>query len=201
MTDPIVSGIYRITFPSGKTYIGKSIDYYTRIKQHYDKFKKGTAAKPMQEQYNKYKSFKAEVIFECHPDHIDLMESLYIAREIPDLNTTRPSDPFPGVYGDDLEAITDKFDISTYEHVKIINNISSSNQKLQKNIQEYKSYVVELEKERTEEELATEVGEKLQDAIEQNEDYVRLINERNNAINNLKQRIQYLEQPWWKKFF
>lgn len=201
MTEQVISGIYKITFPSGKTYIGKSIDFYTRIKQHYDKFKKGTAAKPMQEQYNLYKTFRAEVVFECHPDHIDLMEAVFISRINPDLNTSRPADPFPGIHGRDLDNITDWFDKSTYDHAVMLNNNKRTIRRLQEECAEYIEELDELEKKRTEEEINTEAGAKLQLAIQSIEELTEETTRYKSTINSLKQHISYLELPWWKKFF
>ena len=42
------SGIYRLTYRTGETYVGKSIHLTTRWKQHFDKLSKGKAAKNMQ---------------------------------------------------------------------------------------------------------------------------------------------------------
>ena len=44
----MASGIYKLTFKSGNFYIGKSNNIDRRWQEHFDKFKKGTAAKNMQ---------------------------------------------------------------------------------------------------------------------------------------------------------
>jgi len=72
------SGIYKLIFSSGKCYIGKSADIPSRWKQHTDRFKKGDAASKMQQEYNKCGVPEIEVIFECHADHIDIMETYCI---------------------------------------------------------------------------------------------------------------------------
>lgn len=71
-------GIYKLTFKSGKFYIGQSVDIEQRWKQHAEKFRKGTAAKNMQEEYNRSGFPDAIVLMECHKDHLDMMESMYI---------------------------------------------------------------------------------------------------------------------------
>ena len=72
------SGIYKLIFSSGKCYIGKSMDIPSRWKQHTDRFKKGDAAGKMQQEYNRCGVPEMEVIFECHSDHIDIMETYCI---------------------------------------------------------------------------------------------------------------------------
>lgn len=76
------SGIYLLKFgPSnkGKYYIGKSNNIERRWKEHINKFNKGTAPKELQNAYNTYGMPEFTILLECHEDHIDLMESIYIA--------------------------------------------------------------------------------------------------------------------------
>lgn len=89
----MASGIYRLTFSSGKYYIGKSLDLETRWKQHFNKFATGKAARPMQLEYDRCGLPKTEAIFYCHRDHIDILEELLIDEyKGPDmLNTTYPA--------------------------------------------------------------------------------------------------------------
>lgn len=72
------SGIYRLKFSSGRFYIGKSIDIPTRWRQHWDKFQKGKAAQRMQAEYDQCGFPQSEVVFSCHEDHIDIMETWII---------------------------------------------------------------------------------------------------------------------------
>lgn len=73
------SGIYKLTFPSGKYYIGQTNNFSRRWEEHAEKMRKGTAARPMQAEYERYGFPDANVLFECHPDHLSLMEPYYIA--------------------------------------------------------------------------------------------------------------------------
>lgn len=86
------SGIYRLTFANGDTYVGKSLHLRVRWKQHYDKIGKGSAAKNMMEAY--YMSGKklpdTEVLLECHPDVLDVYENYFINALEPKLNTQIP---------------------------------------------------------------------------------------------------------------
>lgn len=84
------SGIYKLTFEDGSMYIGKSIDMLRRWKEHINKFQKGTAAKDLQHKYNNYGLPDHKILHKCHPDHVDLLESIYIDRYWDRLlNTTR----------------------------------------------------------------------------------------------------------------
>lgn len=74
----MTSGIYKLTFSSGKFYIGKSINIQNRWQQHFDKFRKGKAAERMQQEFNCCGFPLPEIIYECHADHIDILETLLI---------------------------------------------------------------------------------------------------------------------------
>ena len=69
------SGIYKLIFTSGKCYIGKSADIDARWRQHTDRFNKGDTAGKLQQEYNRCGMPQLEVIFECHVDHVDIMET------------------------------------------------------------------------------------------------------------------------------
>lgn len=86
------SGIYRLTYKTGQTYVGKSIHLKTRWKQHFDKLSKGKAAKNMQEAYyaSDYCYPQTEVLLYCHPDMLDYYEGYFINYLQPELNTSIP---------------------------------------------------------------------------------------------------------------
>ena len=121
------SGIYRLTFSSGKYYVGKSLDLETRWKQHFNKFATGKAARPMQLEYDKCGLPQTEVIFDCHRDHIDILEELLIDQlKGPDmLNST-----YPEVNRTDEVAILinnsrDLLQLSTFEHLELLHQVES----------------------------------------------------------------------------
>ena len=89
----MTSGIYKLTFKSGRYYIGKSVDIPIRWRQHYDKLRKGMGAARMQQEFNRYHDYNQEVLLECHPDHIDIMETYFIncGDKAMMLNTTFPT--------------------------------------------------------------------------------------------------------------
>lgn len=159
----MTSGIYKLTFKDGSIYIGKSSNIDKRWSQHSKAMLKGTHTKKIQEAFAKFGDPKFEVIFECHPDHIDIMEGYFINifwnSKI--LNTTQPpllTDYEIGI----LETVNeDVWGISTFQHLdawkradarvtlleKTIEN--SKNAKLFKNTLEELTntkYALELEK-------------------------------------------------------
>lgn len=90
----MTSGIYQLNFNDQAFYVGQSINIEVRWKQHFDKFRKGTAAKKMQDAYNYYGLPNATILLECHKDYLDMMENFYIAANQPysgNLNTTAPA--------------------------------------------------------------------------------------------------------------
>jgi hypothetical protein len=118
----MASGIYRLTFSSGKYYIGKSLDLETRWKQHFNKFATGKAARPMQLEYDRCGLPETEVIFSCHKDHIDILEELLIEQfKGPDmLNTTYPVCDLTDEVAILINRSAELLRTSTFEHLKMI---------------------------------------------------------------------------------
>lgn len=89
----MTSGIYKLTFNHGYYYIGKSKDIQRRWKEHFTKFEKGTAARNMQEAFNQAGYPSTEIIYEVHPEHLDVLEPIAIHNHWGPkiLNTTRES--------------------------------------------------------------------------------------------------------------
>lgn len=114
------SGIYKLTFKDGSIYIGKSVDVSKRWSQHSKAMLKGTHTKKMQEIFDEYGSPEYEIIFECHPDHIDILEGYFINvfwnNNI--LNTTRP--PLLSTEDQDLlrTVNTEVWGLSTFDHLR-----------------------------------------------------------------------------------
>lgn len=118
----MASGIYRLTFSSGKYYVGKSLDLETRWKQHFNKFATGKAARPMQLEYDRCGLPDTEVIFGCHKDHIDILEELLIEQlKGPDmLNTTYPVCDLTDEVAILINRSAELLRVSTFEHLKMI---------------------------------------------------------------------------------
>ena len=123
----MASGIYRLTFSSGKYYVGKSLDFDTRWKQHFNKFATGKAARPMQLEYDKCGLPKTEVLFSCHKDHIDILEEWLIDQlKGPDmLNTTYPEVTRSKEVCDLINNNHDLLDLSTWDHLNIISTFKT----------------------------------------------------------------------------
>lgn len=116
-------GIYKLTFPSGKFYIGKSINMEKRWRQHYDSMVKGTHTKAMQTEFDLWGTYTEEVMFECHEDHIDIMEDTFINWRNPPLNSTSGRDRL--IELEDLEQLPlllPYFTMSTVQHVAELHN-------------------------------------------------------------------------------
>lgn len=144
----MAAGIYRLTFSSGKFYIGKSLDLETRWKQHFNKFATGKAARPMQLEYDRCGLPKTEVIFDCHQDHIDILEEWLIDQfKCEDmLNTTYPklerTDEIAELINNNRELLR----MCTWDHLKIIdiaeqqvNNAEHAQRQAEQQVEEYKS--------------------------------------------------------------
>jgi len=129
----MIAGIYKLTFPSGRYYIGKSGDIKTRWKQHHDSFLKGKQSQRMQAEFNFHKYYTSEVLLERHKDHLDIMESYYInyGNKTMMLNTIYPPALTTEQYAP-LLANPELLRYSTSQHVKalaeqtkLINNLTN----------------------------------------------------------------------------
>jgi len=118
----MASGIYRLTFSSGKFYIGKSLDLETRWKQHFNKFATGKAARPMQIEYDRCGLPQTEVIFDCHQDHIDILEEWLIDQFKCDdmLNTTYPKLERTAEIAELINQSRELLRLCTWDHLKLI---------------------------------------------------------------------------------
>jgi hypothetical protein len=187
----MASGIYRLTFSSGKYYVGKSLDLETRWKQHFNKFATGKAARPMQLEYDRCGLPKTEVIFDCHKDHIDILEELLIDQlKGPDmLNTT-----YPQVNRTDAVAILineskELLQQSTFEHLDQLHESKCEIQKAQ---------MLQAQAEAELEELRSEGYIMDKDYIEM----VDLANDFSESLLKNKAELQRLKNlGWWDRLF
>ena len=179
----MTSGIYRLTFSSGKYYVGKSLDIPTRWKQHFNKFALGKAARPMQLEFDRCGPPQTEVLFECHKDHIDILEEWLIDQlKGPDmLNTTYPDLERTKEIAELINNSVGELQLSTWEHLELISNykiIAEESIRICKGwedkVQEYKNdgYIIDADYED-----AVEVAAKYhEEAIEYKEELTRLKN-------------------------
>lgn len=190
----MTSGIYKLTFPSGRIYIGKSVDMDNRWRQHFDKFKKGTAAKDMQYEYDTYGKPVPEVIYKCHPDHLDIMESFFISRVNPELNTSRPADPFGDLINEDVDDVTKWLHYSTIKLTQFLNEYEDKIHALVEANDEAKGTI---------DDLCAAIERKIEEA-----DILGRIKAKDQQIDQLEEfnhslytQLQEAKKPWWKKLF
>jgi group I intron endonuclease len=87
---PEKSGIYRIVcIPTGKKYIGSSVNIKARLREHFAGLRRGTHRNPyLQHAFNKYgmDGFKAEPLFYCGADDRLILEQMAIEAIKPEFN-------------------------------------------------------------------------------------------------------------------
>ena len=209
-------GIYRLTFSSGNTYIGKSIDIENRWKQHYDKFRKGTAAKAMQHEYNNYGVPNTEIIYTCHEDHIDIVEESLIYRLKPTLNGTSGRDRLKHILHS--EAINESGELenlltqSTMDHIGVILNCGKRLTSLANLLDDLSKEIKRLYIKRTEEEVAYDIMGKVKSSSAEAQGYksrmlaaMNTLETREEQLDSAQAKIaelkRYIDLPWWKKVF
>jgi hypothetical protein len=185
------SGIYRLTFSSGKYYVGKSLDLETRWKQHFNKFATGKAARPMQLEYDRCGLPETQVIFDCHRDHIDILEELLIDQlKGPDmLNST-----YPEVNRTDEVAILinnsrDLLQLSTFEHLELLHQVESK--------------ITEIREQKQESDTALEAMRA--EGYIMNSDYVEIVDLATEFKQQLERKQTELERlqklSWWDRLW
>lgn len=188
----MISGVYQLTFSSGLRYIGKSIDISARWKQHALALEKGKGAGPMQAEYAKCGLPEGIVLFECHTDHIDIVEAVFIARSAPELNTNRPADPFAGV--EDLTEIFGLLHLSTHSHVIEIVQLRDKYLAELENVVRMQEEIVGLKYTRSQKEINVEKDRKISALRGENAELIIRIKE-------MTQLLADSNKPWWKKLF
>lgn len=130
------SGIYKLIFPSDKYYIGKSEDIQARWKQHYASFEKGTHSKRMQEEFNRHGHPEGIVLLDCHRDHIDLMESLFIEDNQGPLCLNGNAPKAVGLWEREvLLNNVESLEVSTAVHIKVLNDYDAKIKKLESKVE------------------------------------------------------------------
>ena len=218
----MTSGIYKLTFPSGNFYIGKSNDIEKRWKQHIDKFSRGKHTRLMQAEFDLYREYDQEVFFSCHEDHIDIMEESIIARLNPTLNGTKCRDRLH-IEPEHEEIFLGYFGMSTLEHIMLLHNTKNEVTELKDEISDLKtdaelakidfsdqanSYIEaidELQKVRSKEELQADISGRIAGLSAGMLDANRTISGLNHECNRLNKENQelwkYKSLPWYKKIF
>lgn len=134
----MTTGIYKLTFLDDSFYIGKSTDIAKRWDQHTKNMQKGTHTVKVQSTYNMYGPPSFDILFECHADHIDIMEAFFINAYWSDniLNTTRPAPPSEEEIEVIRSADNSLFQMSTFSHMYTISSLTNALEEMNNEIKE-----------------------------------------------------------------
>lgn len=218
----MTSGIYKLTFPSGNFYIGKSNDIEKRWKQHWDKFSSGKHTRLMQPEFDLYRDYDQEVLVYAHEDHIDILEETFIARLNPPLNGTKGKDRLY-IAPEHEEIFFPYFSMSTLEHIALAHNTKNEVSELKDKISEmntdaelarsefmdqadsYIETIDMLRKVRSKEELQADISGRVSELtagmVSANRTVSGLNNEVNKLIKENYELWRYKKLPWYKKIF
>lgn len=194
------SGIYRLDFRSGATYVGKSINVYERFKDHMRSFEKGKAASRMQAEYDKWGPPEMEVIIEAHPDHIDILERYFIGALKPELNTQLPNE----LEVMDVESISSYFSLLKHSTVAIIRLCASQDKEMDELRIENEKLAASCQN------LVTRFNEKMYETkageqLRETELELNAIEEKLESVgadlDAALAQIEELKKPWYKKLF
>lgn len=187
----MASGIYRLTFSSGKFYIGKSLDLETRWKQHFNKFATGKAARPMQVEYDRCGLPETEAIYYCHQDHIDIMEEWLIDEyKCGDmLNTTYPKITRTDEIATLINRSRDLLQLSTWEHLQLLDTLKQ---------EVHRRTILQEAAEHETEQLRSE-------GYIMDSDYIEMVDLANDFKNSLLQKKAELTRlqnlSWWNRLW
>lgn len=188
----MTSGVYQLTFSDGSRYIGKSIDLETRWQQHWDKLAKNKAAQAVQRAFDCWGYPVPRVLFTCHPDHIDLVEACCIARFQPELNSSRPQDPFAGI--EDVQPILELLGVSTLDHINTIHDLSDRYLISETKIKSLEHKVAQLMKKRSDEELTRDTQKRIGELTSQ-------LEQARKEYAKATMQLKYYKLPWWERIF
>lgn len=202
-------GIYKLTFSSGCFYIGKSIDIEKRWKQHFDSMAKGTHTKLLQAEYNRYGYPEKEIIFECHVDHIDIMEESLIARMRPPLNGTFPADRLGCAKDEHLEQFFKYFDMSTMEHIAELHNGRNTIIELTEGLKECREDLGNAMRARSSEEVKRDTDKRIRNANRlrdiAEEDFVVMRSQKESIeyeLARVREEVKNFKKlSWWQRLF
>jgi hypothetical protein len=185
------SGIYLYKFDSGKRYIGQAVDMSARREQHIKKMQTGKHTKLIQQEYDYYGLPSFYVLADCHPNHLDWMEALYIDALSPELNTV-----VPNTYKDALREVKDQLtpELLNSSVPAIINKVASLKAKI---------YVSDIQLDKLKAEKNTFSERILQVAKEKApvelQEYVQGLEAKTLKLE--KTVDHFTKLPWWRKMF
>lgn len=133
----MTSGVYKLEFPSGHYYFGKSDNIERRMEEHANKFRKNKHTTKMQKLYMLHGLPTAKIAFQCHADHIDLIESMFIEAGAGEfsLNGNQPRK----VSETERELLinnAEQLKFSTAQHLRAISNLGAEIEMLELTLEE-----------------------------------------------------------------
>ena len=182
-------GIYQLTFKSGSVYIGQSVNIQQRWQQHQEKFEHNKAAKLLQQEYNKHGAPCHTVLFVCHRDYLNIMESMYInsiklTPGVKLLNTTIPKD----YTNSEINVIQKHEHYLTYSVIELIQQLSAAKANVVNMQHELdKMYAEGIQ-------LPVDVVELQNDNLQLKEQVVKLL-----KINQYLSKMA--NRSWWERLF
>lgn len=193
----MISGIYKLTFKNGDTYIGKSNNIEKRWEEHKSSFYRNKASEKVMSAFHQYGMPEFSVLLEAHKDHIDILEAYYISCERPALNSVIAK----CIADEDFNMLMNNevlLKLSTVEHVHTILESNDTMKACAELIMIQRSQIEELQQIRTQEEIDSIVHTRLQEEV----DLLYSEAETNEkVISSLLTKVEYMELPWWKRLF
>lgn len=187
----MTSGIYKLKFRDGSFYIGKSNNLSRRAEQHWRSLEKGTHAKALQAAYDRAGEPEFYVLMECHEDHIDILEGLFIFNNIEDpkcINTARPCPPSQWLV-DNFDIITTKFwSLPTYGHFILWIDEMNAHKADMENLQNTLDKLSEENRKIKKGTIVEELESKLEELKQAIENCNNTLSMRNEEITRLKNR-------------
>lgn len=179
----MTTGIYKLKFADGSTYIGKSVDCERRFSEHQKKLSLGTHSQAMQRAYKQSGMPSCWILQEAHQDHIDLLETIWIYYHQPNLNTA--STVKMSVQDAELlDKAGELLKLSTRQHIESIYQLTSQVASLKDQLALKGSTLEYLQLKQTNEEL-----------LEFNQE---LIEQKNSWRSKYQQEKS---KTWWQRIF
>jgi len=189
------SGIYRLTFAPGVEYIGKAIDIEKRWEEHANSFLRNKAATKMMAAFKQYGYPNGEILATVHKDHIDFMESYYIDREKPSLNTVRSE----SISDEDFELVQELISLlgySTIDHLKTMKLLQQTKDELRDELESALEQVARLQIEYDEK---RETNEALLSLKQQEIRHDREMLRKDEEIEAIRKELALKNRPWYTK--
>ncbi len=199
------AGIYLLRFGETYTYVGKSVCVRDRLYQHIDSFEKGTAAVKLQQAYDSFGVPEITVLLECHADNIDVLEAWFINayRDENNLNTCILKNPFPDAPGPEIDRLLDEHSKLSYRNLSDrIYQLEEANDIQSTRIANYRNEISDLNMQRSNEEIAIDLDNRLEDLNSDLSYYKQALAEETAQNASLMKEIRYMKElPWWRKLF